>query len=92
MFPRKSNTRNRVTLSNGSTSFAILYVPSGYRFVDGPAMNRMPGGVNIGDGAARLSASRIRPFTRAAWALLCRRSADKSTNVFIISLEHFITS
>lgn len=31
-------------------------------------MNRMPGGVNIGDGAARLRASRIRPFTRAAWA------------------------
>ena len=32
-------------------------------------MNRMPGGVNIGDGAARLRASRIRPFTRAAWEL-----------------------
>ena len=53
-------------------------------------MKRMPGGVNIGDGAARLRASRIRPFTRAAWALLCRQSADKSTHIFISRALHHL--
>ena len=52
-------------------------------------MNRMPGGVNIGDGAARLSASRIRPFTRAAWAFespVC----DESTHIFISRALHHL--
>ena len=53
-------------------------------------MNRMPGGVNIGDGAARLRASRIRPFTRAAWAFESpvRRQIDAHFHLSSTSSPH----
>ena len=53
-------------------------------------MNRMPGGVNIGDGAARLRASRIRPFTRAAWAFESpvRRQIDAHFHLSRASSPH----
>ena len=44
----------------------LLYVPT-RRLVSGRT-TRIPSGVDIGDGAARLRASRVRPFTRAARA------------------------
>mmetsp|Transcript_9933 Transcript_9933/g.43302 ORF Transcript_9933/g.43302 Transcript_9933/m.43302 type:complete len:280 (-) Transcript_9933:45-884(-) len=70
---RQCSERTNLSRDNASgsstsrrTNSDLLYVPT-RRLASGRA-TRIPSGVDIGDGAARLRASRVRPFTRAARA------------------------